>query len=116
MKQLARAVPDVFVWAYAEFGPKLIFKGLPDEAVNTVRGNQQIAIRLERLDFRNFVPKLDFDAELFAALLQDLEQAQAGYSGKAVAMDGNFLAAMNDIDVVPGFKVPRDFRVRRPIG
>src|SRR5204863_7438529 len=38
-----------------------------------------------------------------------------GDAGKAVAMNRNLFAAMNYVDIVPGFKVPRDFRVRRVV-
>ena len=46
MKQLIRAVPNVFVRAHAEIGLEVIIKSLPNETVNAVRGHQQITIRL----------------------------------------------------------------------
>ena len=48
--------------------------------------------------------------------MQDLEEAESRYSGKAVSVNGIFLAAMNDIDIIPGFKIPSDRGVRRFIG
>src|SRR6266481_3072193 len=67
MKQLLRAVPDIFVRAHAEIGPELIFKSLSDEAVDTVRGHQQIAICFERIDICNFVPEFNNHAEFLTA-------------------------------------------------
>src|SRR5258708_34124434 len=102
MKQLLCAVPDIFVRAHAEVGPELIFKSLSDEAVDTVRGHQQIAICLERIDIRNFVPEFNNHTEFFTAALQDIEQAQPGDPGKAVAVYQDFLTPMNDVSIVPG--------------
>src|SRR5260370_37976175 len=68
------------------------------------------------MKLRNFCAKVDFDAECFTSPLQNLEQTKAGDTGEAVAMNRNLFAAMNYIDIVPGFKVPGDFRVRRFVG
>ena len=113
MKQMVRAIPDVLVWANAEVGPKPIWESLPDETVDSVRGDEQVPLPFQQIKSCNFSSKLDFDAKFFAALLQDLQQAQARNPGKAVAMNGSLLGAMNYIDIVPGCKVPRDFGVRR---
>ena len=47
MKQLVGAIPDILVWANAEIGPKLVFEGLPDETVDTISGDEQIAFRFQ---------------------------------------------------------------------
>jgi hypothetical protein len=49
---------------------------------------------------------------LLSAVLQDLQELQSRDSGEAVSMNRNLLAAMNDINVIPRFKVPRDCSVR----
>ena len=56
---------------------------------------------------------MDLNAKLFTSSLQNLQQAKSRDAGKAVAVNRNLLVAMNDIDVVPRFKVARDFCVRR---
>src|SRR6266550_9638943 len=65
---------------------------------------------------RNLVVKSDFNAELFTSCLQDVEQTQAGDAGKTVAVNRNLLIAMNDVDVVPGFKVASDLSMRDFVG
>src|SRR5687767_2972140 len=55
---------------------------------------------------------MDLNAELFTSSLQDLQQANSRDAGKTVAVDRNLFVTMDHIDVVPRFKVARDFCVR----
>src|SRR6266550_8201824 len=59
---------------------------------------------------------MNADAELFTLCLQDVEQTKAGDAGKTVAVNRNLLIAMNDVDVVPGFKVASDLSMRDFVG
>ncbi|MDX6290122.1 MAG: hypothetical protein QOH42_1921, partial [Blastocatellia bacterium] len=70
----------------------------------------------QRLKVFDLSSKSDFDAKLFTAMLKDFQQTQARDSGKAITVNRDLLAAMNDVDVVPGRKVPCDFGVRAFIG
>src|SRR2546427_1606828 len=116
MKQLVRAIPDVFVGTRAQVGFEVGAEILPDNAVDTIGADQQIAIVLERIDVRDLSSKLDLNAEVFAAPLQNLEQAKAGNAGEAVAMNRDFLIAVDDVNIVPGFEVARDFSMRCFVG
>src|SRR6476660_3813409 len=60
--------------------------------------------------------KCDRNAELFTPRLQDVEQTKARNAGKAVPVNGNLFAAMNDIDIVPRLKVSSDCRMGNFIG
>src|SRR5207247_10564437 len=73
MEQLSGAVPDVFVGTGAEIRLEVGTEGLPDNAVQSVRAHQQLAIAFERFHAVDFMPKLDLNAEVFTSLLQDLE-------------------------------------------
>ena len=112
MEQLVRSVPDVFVWADAEIGLEFGPEFLPDQTVQPVSANEQIESGSQRIDIHDFLLKTDRHAELLASPLQNLEQPKTRNAGKAVAMNRNLLAAMNYINVIPGFKAARDFRVR----
>src|SRR5207248_4471326 len=65
---------------------------------------------------RDLVMKSDFNAELFTSCLQNVEQTKAGDAGKTVAVNRNLPIAMNDVDVVPGFKVASDLSMRDSVG
>jgi hypothetical protein len=56
---------------------------------------------------------MDLNAKLFTSPLQDLQQPNSRDAGKTVAVDRNLFLTIDDIDVVPRFKIARDFRVRR---
>src|SRR5216684_6939947 len=116
MEQLVRPVPDVFVWANVEFGLEVFFESFSDEAVHPVSANHEIAVAAQRIDSRNFRPELYEYAEFVTSSLQNLQQTQPRNSGEAVAMNRDLLAAMNDIDIVPGFEIARDLCVRRFVG
>src|ERR1700682_4936763 len=108
---MVRSVPDVLVRSHAEVGPQCVRKSLPDEAVHSVRGNDQIAIDFQSFKILDLSSKPDFDAKLFTAVLKNFQQAQTRDPGKAIAVNRDLLAAMNDVNIVPGRKVPRDFGV-----
>src|SRR5260221_13761115 len=105
------AIPDVSVRSHAEIGPERCRESLPDKAVHSVRAGDQIAIHFQGLKIVDFSSKPDFDAKLFTTVLENLQQAQTRDPGKAVAANGDFFAAMNDVDIVPGCKVPGNFSV-----
>src|SRR5712671_6042453 len=113
---MVRAIPDVLVRSHAEVGTESLWESLSHEAVHAIRGNYQIAFEFQRLKILNLSAEPDFDAKLFTAPLEDLQQTQTSDSGKAIAMNYDLFAAMNDVDIVPGRKVPRNFGVRDFIG
>src|SRR6185437_16120160 len=60
--------------------------------------------------------KVDLHSQLFTSLLQNLQKPNPRDAGKAVAVDRDLFIAFHYIDVIPGFKVTGDFRMRSLIG
>ena len=60
---------------------------LPNTAIYSICSDQQVAGRAQRLDIVNFSPKQNVYANLFSSLVQNLEQCQASYAGKAVSVN-----------------------------
>ena len=108
VEQLIRAVPNVFVWARAEIGMKVVGISLPDCAVYAISANQQITLPFQSVDVADFISKMNSNPELFAACLENLEQPDSRDPGKAVAVNRNLIVAMHHVDIVPGFELTCD--------
>src|SRR6266404_529117 len=111
MKQLVGSIPDVTIWSHIKRRTKFFRVLLARGAVNSVGRHQQIAILAWEIDVINFSSEKEFDTQLFAASLQNLEKLKPPNSGKAVAMDRNLVVAMDHIDIVPGREISCDCRV-----
>src|SRR5215472_3627581 len=101
--------------ARAENRIELGGEGLPDRAVDTIGADQQIAIVTQSINIGDLMIEEQSDAELLRTLLQDLEQPQPRDAGEAVSVNGDLLVAVNDIDIIPGGKLPSDRCMRLSI-
>ena len=98
--------------AQIELGFELIGVSQPDCAVDAVSANKQIAILSQRLEVLDLGSVTNLNVQLFGASLKYFQQSQPGDAGKTVAVNRDLLVAMNNIDVVPRFKLPRNLRMR----
>lgn len=84
---------------------------LPDEAINAVRADYQIA-RGALFYACDVGLKAQVNAQLGAARLQYVEQAYAGDAGEVVAANRYLPVAVEDIHVIPRLEALRDTRMR----
>ena len=110
VEDVVGAEPDVLAALGPHLGAEVVQP--PDEAVRAVRGHDQIGLgKLLDLD-----AELERDAELAAALLQDLEQPLARDRGEGVAARRELAAPVANVDPVPARERVRDLEVRLRIG
>ena len=109
VEQLRRAEPDEAAQAQVDVG--LIRRGelAADAAVEAVAGDDQVGIGIGFGAFHVGVED-QLHADLFAAPLQDVEQALAADAAKAVSARGDLRAADVDLDVVPVREAVEDLR------
>ena len=74
--------------------------------VEPVAGDDQVVGAGELVDVGRLGAVVERDAELAAAVLQDLEQPPARHRGEPVATAGDHLALDVDVDVVPDRELP----------
>src|SRR5215510_9403579 len=87
MKELVRAVPNVFVWTDAEAGFELFSEFLSNGAIHAIGANQQIAVSAKCFDVGDLSAKVDLNIQLFATLLQNLQQPKPSDARKTIAMN-----------------------------
>ena len=103
VKGFVRTQPDKAAVAHIDIGLKAVGVAAAYAAVQTVAGNHQIGLVLlcQRLVVCHVVFENQIHAQLFAALLQDIEQVLAAYAAKAVAGGAHAAAFEKHLDVVP---------------
>jgi hypothetical protein len=79
--------------------------------IEAVAGDHQVGAVARRrfLVVQHVALEHQFDAQLFAALLQDVQQALAAYAAETVAARGHFPALEVDVDIVPVVEGLQDF-------
>jgi hypothetical protein len=115
VEELVRAVPDVTMRAQVELRLELFEVMQADRAVHSIRRHQQITLAPQRIHIVNFTAKIDLDAQLFSAALENLQQLQPRDAGEAVTVNRDLRITMNNVDVVPCLELFRNLRVRRLI-
>ena len=111
VKQPMRAEPYVPAFAALDFGLKHALVLRPDRAVETVAGDDQVAVVVRRLA-RNLGLEDQPYAELLAALLQDVQQPLPADAAKAMATRGDRPSLEVHIDVIPVTERSENFAVR----
>src|SRR5262245_16938864 len=87
MKQLVRAVPDIFVGANAEAWLELLTERLSYEAIDAISAYEQIALTGKISSICDFMTIVDLNAKLLGALLQNVEQCYSSNPRETVSVN-----------------------------
>src|SRR5689334_11572008 len=101
VKELMRAEPYIPVISHVNRRLKIIAVSPAHKAVRAVRPDYQV--RAFNLFYVSYVSaEAHFNAEVAASVVKYVQEIQTRYARKAVAANGDLLAFMNDVNVVPG--------------
>ena len=115
VEQPMRAEPDETAFAPLDLGLKHVLVLRPDRAVETVAGDDKVAIVKHRLAGNLGLEDQPY-AELLATLLQDVQQPLAADAAKAVATRCDRPSLEAHIDVIPVAEGVENLSVRLRIG
>ena len=116
MEESARAVPDVLVAPGVECGPEVFGVAFAHKAPHAVRADEQVAVGGECVNVGDLGAEFQFDSQLRAALLQNVEQSQSRDAGEVVPAHCNTAFAQDNVHVVPRLEAPRNAPVRNLVG